>query len=74
MKLKNVLKILLLKREITATDLAQALGSNQPTISRAIIRASIEPQKSVAAIMDALQCHAEIVIVDDVTGERYELD
>lgn len=72
--LKTVLKILSVKKGITFAEIAERAGSTRQAVSNAVSRASIAPQKTVAEIMDALQCHAEVVIVDDVTGERYKLD
>lgn len=72
--MKKIFKKILKKRGVSINALAAMLNVPQPSASRDLALARIEPNASADRLLDALQCHAEIVIVDDVTGERYKLD
>lgn len=72
--MKKVVKKILKKRGLSVNALAAMLNVPQPSASRDMALARIEPNASADRLLEALQCHAEVVIVDDVTGERYELD
>lgn len=72
--MKKIIKKILKKRGLSVNALAEKLNVPQPCASRDLALARIEPNASADRILDALQCHVEVTIVDDVTGERYKLD
>lgn len=72
--MKKIIKKILKKRGLSVNALAGMLDVPQPCASRDLASARIEPNASADRLLDALQCHAEVAIVDDVTGERYQLD
>lgn len=74
MKMNRIIKRILFDREMTACELSARMGISDSRFSQVLKKNTIEPTPTLGRILDALQCHAEIVIVDDVTGERYELD
>lgn len=72
--MKKIIKKILKKRGMSVNAIAAMLNVPQPSASRDLALARIEPNAAASRLLDALQCHAEVVIVDDVTGERYKLD
>ena len=74
MKMNRIIKKTLFERDLTAGKLCAKMGMTDAQFSHSITRTTVSAPKTLRRILDALQCHAEVVIVDDVTGERYELD
>lgn len=74
MKMNRIIKRVLLERELTAGEVSAKMGISDSRFSQVLKKNTIAPPPTLGRILEALQCHAEIVIVDDVTGERYELD
>ena len=74
MKMNRIVKKMLFERDLTAGELCAKMGMTDAQFSQSITHTTVSAPKTLRRILDALQCHAEVTIVDDVTGERYELD
>ena len=74
MKMNRIIKKTLFERDMTAGELCAKMGMTDAQFSQSITHTTVSAPKTLRRILDALQCHAEVVIVDDVTGERYKLD
>lgn len=74
MKMNRIIKKTLFERDMTAGEFCAKIRMTDSQFSQAITHTTVSAPKTLQRILDALQCHAETVIVDDVTGERYPLD
>ena len=74
MKMNRIIKKTLFERDLTAGELCAKMGMTDAQFSQSITHTTVSAPKTLRRILDALQCHAEVTIVDDLTGERYELD
>lgn len=69
MAMAEKVRILLVKRKITVTDLAKRLGMSQSNLSNKLSRDNFN-EKELQAIADALDCDLDIDFILRDTGEK----
>ncbi len=69
MAMSEKIKIVLLKRKLTVTSLAKALGMSQSNLSNKLSRDNFS-EKELAEIAEALNCDLDVSFTLRDTGEK----